>query len=110
MPLAFIDTNGNEGRIHHDLTVTYTGESDVAESIEEHVQRLRTDAESVDDVSPRLMFALIGEYGIRDIRRVEDGSRDGGSDGAGERSVPPRNNGRSGAEDGTDGEQMDAAR
>lgn len=76
MPLAFTDTNGNEGRISDDLTVTHAAENGIVGAIEARIREIEADAAPGEDVLSRLMFVLVGEYEIREIRRIGDGPRE----------------------------------
>lgn len=73
MPLRFVDTNGVEGRIDDDLSLSYTGREDIAESIERCIRDIDANGEPIDEKLGSIVFELPEACAVRSVTRVGDG-------------------------------------
>ena len=72
MLLTIVEQGGNVGRIDEALTVTYTGDEEVAASIEVYSEDLQTRESPLTRRFYALLLELIGVYGIHEIRQWAD--------------------------------------
>ena len=71
MIVSFVDTNGGEGWIDEDLSLTHFGQEDIVESIEATIDGLEVTEAVTDEVVEELLIELPDACAIREINRVD---------------------------------------